>query len=128
MVEQSLDLDFDLMVSEHAPIDLLLQRSGRLHRHAGRVRSQRLVQPRLLVIESESIGPGDVPVFDSGSMKVYDKHILLASWLELRHRKQLRIPDDIEPLVEAVYETTTYPDGLSAELEKMWGHRHVRIW
>ena len=81
VVEQSLDLDFDLMISEYAPIDLILQRAGRLHRHQ-RKRPHALRFPELWLIhpEGETHGIPDFGSFeDRGQGGVYARSILLRS-------------------------------------------------
>ena len=117
VIEQSLDLDFDLMVSDMAPADLLLQRAGRLHRH-DRDRPAGLEQPRLLVTAPKM--EGDVPQFDRGTTAVYDSHILLRSWLALRDRATIRVPDDVEAIIENIYDDDRQSDGLSDQLRREW--------
>jgi CRISPR-associated endonuclease/helicase Cas3 len=101
VIEQSLDLDFDLMVSDMAPLDLLLQRAGRLHRHERPQRPFGLESPRLLVCKP-TVKDG-VPQFEGGDAAVYDPHVLLRSWLALQGRTSIDVPADVEPLIEAVY-------------------------
>lgn len=119
LIEQSLDLDFDLMISEPAPADLILQRSGRLHRHhRPGARPPGLDQPRLwLWAPTSSEG---VPQFGRATEYIYDHHVLLRSWLALRDRVEIAIPADVEDLVEAVYDERPCPPDLAPPLRAVW--------
>jgi len=101
VIEQSLDVDFDLLLSDIAPIDLLLQRVGRLHRHARAERPAPVAAPRL-VITGVDAGAAP-PIFDGGAKRVYGELLLLRSLAALDGRSEIVLPDDIAPLVEAVY-------------------------
>jgi CRISPR-associated endonuclease/helicase Cas3 len=101
IIEQSLDIDFDLMVSELPPIDLLFQRAGRLHRHE-RERRPTGEMPTLGLIETPLTLEG-APAFPKGHTMVYEEHILLRTWIALRGRLELRIPEEIRSSIEVVY-------------------------
>jgi len=109
IIEQSLDLDFDLMISEPAPADLLLQRAGRLQRHNRERLPEFENKPTLWIIKPPTDTNGELLTNEKGlpdfgkSGVVYDKHILLRSWLKLRHEKEIEIPGGIEKLIEDVY-------------------------
>jgi len=122
IIEQSLDLDFDLIVTEMAPVDILLQRAGRLHRHQHKKdRPGKLKTPTLWICQPE-IEDG-VPCFGRGTEAVYDYHILLRSWLVIKNyvgQKPINIPGNVEELIEEVYEEQSCPPELSDEMKKKW--------
>ncbi|WP_420830792.1 type I-E CRISPR-associated protein Cse1/CasA [Actinomadura graeca] len=113
VAEQSLDIDFDLLVSDLCPVDLLLQRMGRLHRHQrGEGQSDRpegLRQARCLVTGADWGAAPVEPV--AGSQRVYQRHVLLRTaavlWPLLTGvtpaERTVRLPEDISPLVQSVY-------------------------
>jgi CRISPR-associated endonuclease/helicase Cas3 len=118
VIEQSMDLDFDLMVSEIAPVDLLLQRLGRLHRHS-RSRPKGLEMPEFVVLcdaQREGLPP---ETFSKSIEHVYDRYFLLRTWLAVREKDKIQIPTEIEELVEAVYgpDDVTQDVGWSEALE-----------
>jgi CRISPR-associated endonuclease/helicase Cas3 len=101
VIEQSLDVDFDLMITDLAPIDLLLQRSGRLHRHTRNGRPPSLATPTLWIVEPTITAQGKADFNDGGY--IYDRHILLRSWLTLRQRIHVQLPEETDDLIESVY-------------------------
>ncbi len=117
IIEQSLDLDFDLLVSDPAPADLVLQRAGRLHRHR-RERPAGLRDAALWLV-TPVVADG-VPTFDGGTAAVYDEHVLLRSWLALKDRAAVLVPDDVEALVEETYGERPCPEGLGPALRARW--------
>ena len=105
VVEQSLDLDFDLLVTDLAPVDLILQRIGRLHRHdRGQARAARLRSARCLIAGVDwTLAPPD-PC--RGSKVVYEAATLYRSLAVLQPKlagEPLVVPTDIAPLVQDAY-------------------------
>ena len=109
VAEQSLDVDFDLMVTDVAPIDLILQRAGRLHRHrrdAGE-RPERLRSPQLFVTGIAQWKDDEAPEFSAGVATVYHRHLLLRSLAVLGispdTEQVIDIPAAIPELVQHTY-------------------------
>ncbi|QTH59639.1 CRISPR-associated helicase Cas3' [Corynebacterium hindlerae] len=111
VAEQSLDIDADLLVTDIAPIDLVIQRIGRLHRHKrpSTDRPAQLREPKIFIRGIEKTSPA--PEFDSGAEAVYGKKLLLATMANLP--VQFKRPDDVAELVQKVY-------GPNPEIPEPW--------
>ncbi|MEU6482247.1 CRISPR-associated helicase Cas3' [Streptomyces sp. NPDC047017] len=76
LAEQSFDVDADVLFTDLAPVDLLLQRIGRLHRHSGTRRPAAHRVPRVVVTGVAS-GRVGVPRFLRASELIYGRWSLL---------------------------------------------------
>ena len=115
--EQSLDIDFDLIITDLSPMDLLIQRIGRLHRHKREWRPDRLLTPKCYVLNA------DIEKLHQGSVKVYGKYILMQTCLALP--TELNLPQDIPEMVALVYggkkEVPSKVLSAYSEAYKAWG-------
>lgn len=102
VAEQSLDIDADVLVTDIAPIDLIIQRAGRIHRHERPLgdRPVKLRKPMVFVrgVDDE----GTVPRFDSGTELIYGEAILLSTMAHLP--EVIGRPSDVPELVRRVYD------------------------
>lgn len=111
VLEQSLDIDFDLLVTDVAPIDLLFQRMGRMHRHRrGEGEGDRPVALRhakCFVRGIESWNEG-LPAFAKGLRSVYEEATMLDALGTMHLTTEeaeagLSLPEDIARLVQIAY-------------------------
>ena len=125
--EQSLDIDADLLVSDPAPADVLLQRRGRLGRHRPTQVLPMLVieptDPNAIVAAATRIAQGKQARMPIGGewAYVYDPIATLIAMDVLRGMSRVTIPDDVRTLVE----TATHPDTLRAFAEQ---HEWMSLW
>ena len=121
-LEQSLDIDADLLITDLCPVDVLLQRIGRLHRHRRDDRPDGYQSPVCVVLAP----PGDdlSPLLASGQNAnglgpggyVYQSlHILEATRRLIAEHPQWRIPEMNRLLVE----NATHPTALESITQEM---------
>lgn len=138
VVEQSLDVDFDVLITDLAPIDLLIQRAGRLQRHQGRARPGNPPTTLHVFAPAWSPDPDESWVRDwsPGTSAVYPDHGRL--WLSceaLRRTGTIRVPAMLRGLVDHVYGDAAakgLPAGLTksthrAEQESLADSSHARL-
>lgn len=116
-LEMSLDLDADLLITDLAPMDVLLQRFGRLHRHR-RDRPAGFETPRAIVLvpEARDLSPllerarhGLGPSKEGRG--IYPRlAVIEATWRLMEERPRIVVPCDCRRLVEL----TTHPEALDA--------------
>lgn len=129
VIEQSLDLDFDAMVSDVAPIDFLVQRAGRLQRH----RARDAERPAGLVCELVVLAPkfAEEPAADwlSGVFKptsyVYgDVGVLWRTVRALVGAGSIDTPDGLRDLIAQVYDSDFVPQSLLPVAQRAEGQQH----
>ena len=124
VIEQSLDVDFDLMLTDPAPMDLVLQRIGRLHRHERADRPTGLREARCMVLLEDFAG---VPwAYSSGTDYVYPRHDVLRTLGILSDRGEITVrePVDYAQLTALAYSDaeavgpTQWADAFDAALDQ----------
>jgi CRISPR-associated endonuclease/helicase Cas3 len=114
VIEQSLDIDFDWLISFICPVDLLFQRMGRLHRHEKNERPEKNKKPLCTVVMHKSINTTTPETMNES----YGLHGLIyknirALWRTqqlLQQHTSVRFPIAYRDWIERVYQQDAWQD------------------
>lgn len=123
VLEQSLDIDFDLLVTDLAPIDLIMQRIGRVHRHARgegeRDRPARLRHAYCYIrgikefgVEGPSFAPGITKVYEVASLM---EALAVSGLCDASGSAVFSLPQDVARLVRCAYDSS-----IASHVPKGW--------
>ena len=118
VVEQSLDLDFDLIISDLAPVDLVIQRAGRMWRHLDErpPESRSVENPHILVVSPDPDQVEDENWLESvlGKAAFVYQHagVMWRSAKALFDAGRIDTPESFRPLIECVYANEDVPPAL----------------
>jgi CRISPR-associated endonuclease/helicase Cas3 len=120
VLEQSLDIDFDVMITDLAPVDLVLQRIGRLHRHPRAHRPPALTTPVCFIAGLPE--DNSVEKMDRSSVYIYSARPLLRSAITLNKAlpSGITLPEDIPTLVADAYSPVIPGDETVDAYEAEW--------
>ncbi|MDA1277880.1 MAG: CRISPR-associated helicase Cas3', partial [Verrucomicrobia bacterium] len=122
VVEQSVDIDLDFVVSDLAPTDMLLQRLGRLWRHERSHRHASAPEFWIRLPElSATVDAMELKKALGRSARVYAPYVLLRTMEVWQAKSEFNLPADIRPLLEA-----TYTESAAAEPEA-WRELHAEL-
>ena len=115
VVEQSLDLDFDLVISDLAPVDLIIQRAGRMWRHLDKrpAESRPVKRPHILVVSPDPDQVEDQnwleQVLGKAAFVYQHAGVMWRSAKALFDAGRIDTPGSFRPLIECVYANEDAP-------------------
>ncbi|MDE2742689.1 MAG: CRISPR-associated helicase Cas3' [Gemmatimonadota bacterium] len=118
VVEQSLDLDFDLVISDLAPVDLIIQRAGRMWRHLDKrpPESRPVERPHILVVSPDPDQVEDQnwlePVLGKAAFVYQHAGVMWRSAKALFDAGRIDTPESFRSLIAHVYANEDVPPAL----------------
>ncbi len=105
VLEQSLDIDADFLITELAPTDMVLQRMGRQWRHSRKNRPSEAPETIIVSGDPQSTPNPEsiIEAFGKSNCHVYMPYVLWRSLQTLKSRSEILLPANIRDLLEATY-------------------------